>query len=632
MTHVCEQPRQRRSLAGLSWVPLLAFAASACGGDEGRARFFSTNWKSDAGQTIARVEERLRAAPRPRSLAVAVGVTDGGLVGADLSGGRPWRYGVAVSALPAVSPNGVVIGTGGGKAFALDGKDGRVLFSVPAPDYVLRGGADDGNVTVLSLAHRDGRSSRLLAVDRSGNFVLDVDTEIELGRPAVRAGVAFVPWGGQWVSAIELGSQRELGRVLARDLVSHALDIDGTLYFGQQALVRFDQKIRFAESFQATRFTFKTRSLPGTPVWLGSGVEPAPVDRTASAKIRLFAAPKSQGAEVVLASNAYAGTYFRVAYAFAGDDGRLLWTDAFAGDVVGGAAAAAGFVFCDASGKVHLYDAAGGTGPVVDLGAKLVVCSVGASGLEIVGGQARGSLAKQIEQSLAKLDPNMAAAEKLLLEELGKIDDPEVTRILIAFVRDGRLPPELRERAGKLLAARRNGEEFMLAALERHYDFVSGETPPPVGPLADALGALGERRAAPLLARHLNDPANSVDDVERAAQALETLATPAELSELRTFFALYRATADETALVNAAVSAGSALFRIGGSEGRTLVERAIADPLTQADVRTALSKLVAPKPSDAPAASPAATNAAAPAQAASATATAKSAPPPATKP
>jgi outer membrane protein assembly factor BamB len=316
-----------------------------------------------------------------------------------------------------------------------------------------------------------------------------------------------------------------------------------------------------------------------------------------------------------------------VAYAFSGDDGRLLWTDAFAGDAVGGAAAAAGFVFCDSTGKVHLYDAAGGAGRVVDLGAKLVVCSVGASGLRIENGQARGSLAKQIEQSLAKLDPNMAAAEKLLLEELGKLDDPEVTRILIAFVRDVRLPPDLRERASKLLAARRNGEEFMLAALQRHYDFVSGETPPPVGPLADALGALGERRAAPLLARHLNDPANSVDDVERAAEALEALATPAELPELRTFFALYRATADEVALVNAAVAAGSALFRIGGAEGRTLVERAIADPLTQPDVRAGLSKLVAPKPADAPAEAPAADTKAAPAPTASAPASKGEKPP-----
>lgn len=613
MTHLFEK-RSRLVTAGAWLVASAGLMTLACGGDEGRARFFSTSWQSDAGQTISKVEERLRSVPRPPERAVAVGVTDKGLVGAELPGGKPWRYGVAPDSMPQVAPNGVVIGTGGGKAFALDGKDGRVLFSVPAPEYGLRGGADDGSVTVLSLAHRTGTASRLLAVDRSGNFVLDVDTEVELGRPALRAGVAFVPWGGQYVSAIELASGTEIGRVLARDLVSHALDVGGALYFGQIALVRFDQKIRFAESFQATRFTFKPRALPGNPVWLGSGIERAPVDRSATARIRLFAAPESQGESVVLASRAYAATYFRAVYGFSGSDGRLLWTDAFEGDAVGGAAAASGFVFCDATGKVHLYDAAGAAGAVVDLRAPIVVCSVGASGLEIAGGKPRGTLAQQIEQSLKRLDPNMAAAEKLLVAELAKMDDPEVTRILIEFVRNVRLPPELRTAVGKLLAKRRNGEQYMLAALERHYDFVAGDAPPPVGPLADALAALGETRAAPLLARHLNDPANTIDDVERAAGALETLATSAELPELRTFFALYRATADEPELVNAAVSAGTALVRVGGAEGKAIVDRALADALTQPEVRDRLAKRLAPKASEAPAAAPAATPATAPAK------------------
>jgi outer membrane protein assembly factor BamB len=117
-----------------------------------------------------------------------------------------------------------------------------------------------------------------------------------------------------------------------------------------------------------------------------------------------------------------------------------------------------------------------------------------------------------------------------------------------------------------------------------------------VGPLADALGALRERRSAPLLARHLNDPANSIDDVSHAAVALETLATGAELGELKTFFALYRATADEPLLVRAVLSVGAALLRVGGPDGKSLVERASSDPLTQPEVRQGLGELVAPKP------------------------------------
>ena len=115
--------------------------------------------------------------------------------------------------------------------------------------------------------------------------------------------------------------------------------------------------------------------------------------------------------------------------------------------------------------------------------------------------------------------------------------------------------------------------------------------PPPVGPLADALAESGEARAAPLLAKHLNDPANSAEDVAHAARALVKLATKDEYEDLRTFFALYRATADDEALVAAVVASAEALLRIGGEAGRSVLERAAQDPLTQGDVRRALPNI-----------------------------------------
>jgi outer membrane protein assembly factor BamB len=162
------------------------------------------------------------------------------------------------------------------------------------------------------------------------------------------------------------------------------------------------------------------------------------------------------------------------------------------------------------------------------------------------------------------------------------------------------MPPDIRARARDLLAQRRSGAEFMLAALERRYDFLSGELlPPPVGPLADALWAMKEKRAAPLLARHLNDPSTDSVDVARAARALTTLATAAELPGLRTFFALYRATADEPALVQAVGYVATAIVRVGGSDGRALVERAARDPLTQPEVVKELSNITGESGSEA---------------------------------
>jgi outer membrane protein assembly factor BamB len=407
-------------------------------------------------------------------------------------------------------------------------------------------------------------------------------------------GLAFVPWGDQYVSVIDLSTKSEVARLLLRDLVSHALKSNTELWFGERALVRFDDKIRMADNASATRVVLEPRELPGRPGWLPRGAELAEVDTTARAKIRVYATPSVAGEAAQFANGAYLATYFRVAYGLSVTDGKLLWAKALSGDALGGAVAERGFVLCDASGKVTLLDTKGGPVSELSLGEKLRGCSVQASSLDTGAGRTRSPLSEQLAAALEALEPNMAAAQTFLLAELGKLDEPVVTKTLIELASSDRLPPEQRAEARKLLATRRQGVEFMLTALERHYDFVSGTLPPPVGSIADALAALNETRGAPLLARHLNDPANSIDDVERAARALGKLATPAEYRDLRTFFALYRATADEPRLVGAVGAVAEALLRVGGDEGRALVERAASDPLTQPDVRRALVALLPP--------------------------------------
>jgi hypothetical protein len=550
--------------------------------------------QSDSGIGIAKVEERLRNVAHAPPVAVAVGVTADGLVGASVPGGKPWRHPGVVSSLPDVTVSGVVVGTARGRAFALDGKTGAPLFELSTDGLLLRGAADDGRFTLLSLGKEGSDASRLVAVERGGSVVLDVETDFALGRPAVVGGVAFVPWRGQYVSAIDLEQGHEIGRALVRELVSHALDLDGALWFGEKSLLRFDEKIRFAQSYQATRFEWKPRALPGKAVWLGSGHELSRIDRSALPKIRVYAAPSSK-APGALAGSSYAATYFRIVYGFGAKDGRLTWTDALPADALGGAAAASGFVFCDANGMVHAYDPAGRALAPTPLGAKLVACRVGASGLTVAGGKERGTLAAQIETSVGSVDSTMAAAEGLLIDELGKLADPAVTRILIGFAESSRLPPAQREAATTLLAGRRSGADDMLATLARHYDFISDEQAPPVGPLADALAAMGEKRAAPLLARHLQDPATSLEDVARTAKALEVLAGAPEVPALRTFFALYRATADEPELFGAVLSVARVLVRLGGADGRAVVERAANDPMTVPEVARGLPPILAGK-------------------------------------
>ncbi len=567
----------------------------ACGGNivKGVGAPFSETWQSDQGKSIAALEERLRAAKAPAATPVAVGVTDTSLVGMALPSGKRWVHTSSADTVPIVAGE-LVVASNAGTLFALDAKSGRQLWSVPIENRKLRGAGDDGETTVAVVAGENPGKSRFVAVSRNGEVIRSIDSSVDLGFPAVKAGIGFIPWSDQYVTAVDLKSGDEVARLLVREIVTQARNFNGDLWFGEKGLLRFDDKIRLATTNQGTRVGLPTRQLPGKPVWLGSGNQLWPVSSSARLKIRLSAQPVALADGARLSNHAYLASYFRVVLGLSDQDGSLRFVKSLSGDALGMSAAQHGFAVCDASGKVSLVSEKGGDAGSAHLGTRLLACAVDVSASSFEQAQAPAALAEQIGQALSELTPDMAVAQKLLVDELTKQDDALVTKILIDLTSSAKIPPDLRGAARKLIATRRSGKEYMLAALERHYDYVSDVLlPPPLGPLADALAAMNEVSATPLLARHLNDPANEMADVERAAVALGKLATPTEYEELRTFFALYRATADEPSLVNAVVAIGGALLRIGGAPGKTVVERAAQDPLTQADVKRGLGALLA---------------------------------------
>jgi PQQ enzyme repeat len=584
-------------MRALGCAAALSLSFGACGGSAVRAGTapFSETWQSDQGKSIAALEERLRAVAAPKAAAVAVGVSDAGLHGAALPSGARWTHPETADTLPIVAGQ-VVVASHAGQLFALDAGSGRKLWSVPTEGRQLRGAGDDGTYTVAVVAGENPGKSRFLAITREGDVVRQVDSVVELGYPAVKGGVAFIPWSNQYVSAVDVKSGQEVARLLLRELVTQARNFNGDLWFGETGLVRLDPQIRLATTNQATHVELPARQLPGKPAWLGSGNQLWPVSSSARLKIRLAATPSASAEGARFTNGAYLASYFRVVLGLAEQDGAVRFVQSLRGDALGMSAAQRGFAVCDATGKVTLVSEKGGQAGSVDLGARLTGCTVDVTALSLEQKQAPPALAEQLGQALAELTPDMAVAQKLLVDELTKLPDPLVTKILIDLTSSTKIPPDLRSAARKLIATRRSGKEYMLAALERHYDYLSDVLlPPPLGPLADALAAMNEVSATPLLAGHLNDPANEMADVERAAIALGKLATPAEYEELRTFFALYRATADEPSLVKAVVAVGSALLRIGGAPGKAVVERAAQDPLTQSDVKRGLAALLAPE-------------------------------------
>jgi len=236
-----------------------------------------------------------------------------------------------------------------------------------------------------------------------------------------------------------------------------------------------------------------------------------------------------------------------------------------------------------------------------DLGRKVTSCSVEADGLT----RAKGSnepatpLVDQLASAIREGDADLVAIDRLLLRELAKVEDAKATKHLVDLASDSKTPETLLPDVYTALASRKNGAEHMIEALRRHYDFLKDVLrPPPVGPLADALLAMKEVRAAPVLVSHLLDPADTTDAVRRVAAALEVIATKAELADLRTFFGLYRATAEDDNLASAVVSVARALIRAGGPEDKALVTKGVEDPLTVPAVKTQLASVVQPIPKD----------------------------------
>ncbi len=573
-------------------VASLALVVGCSAGQTRVADVFSTDWQDDGGRSVAALEARLHGRPVPVGANVAVGVVRDGVIGVSLDDGTKWTFSHAVDARPCIAGN-LVIGTGGGEVFALDAKSGQKVWTRPATGKI-RGAGDDGTTTLVSLEPSGQRGGGLLAIARDGTVVRQLEADVPLGDPTVLWNLAFIPWSNQYGTVDDLGTAEEVARVTLREQISHAFVSGGSLYFGEIGATRFDDKIGGASRNQASHVGLPARELPGRPRWMRPGGFVLDPNSDAFDRIATYARPAFDTGRLGLDSDTYYATYYRIVVGLSGSTGEVTWARAIPDDAIAGSAFAGGVVLCSSSGKLTMLDARSGADVgAADLAQPVSSCVVQADAF-VPHGQSRGaeSLVDQLTAVVLLKDTKLATMQRFLLRELVGQQSDVATRTLIELASNPETSPALLEDARAGLAARRNGAEFMLAALEKHYDFLHDVlVSPPVGPLADALAAIQEPRAAPLLAAHLNDPADSPDDIKRAARALAVLATAAELPDLRTFFGLYRAAADKPDLVSAVVDVARALIRVGGDDGRRLVVDAATDPLTVPAVREPLQDL-----------------------------------------
>ena len=577
---------------------LASVFAQGCAGDSGRLKTFSTDWLDDQGKSISEVQARLRGA-RPgvsTDLVVSVAGNNDKIIGTPLGSGSQWTATHALDSRPIIA-GGVVVVSGGKEVAAYDAASGKKLWGRPTGGLPLLGAGDDGNITAVSLAR--GGGSTLLIVGRDGSVKRQIETDKAIGDPAVVAGIVFVPWANQYVSAIDASTGDEIGRVVVRDKVSRALTIGGTLYFGEMAYVRFDDKISQASRGQANRVALPSRELPGTPRLLVPGTEKVPPVANARDRDRLFGRPSGDATPLGVDSNRFYASYYRLIFGFESQRGNLAWVRTHAHDFIGGEAVQGGVILCDEEGKIVALDAQ--TGQVAmekPIGEPIKSCVVQADTYQTPKPASPGpSLGQQITDAVTVREATLATAQRLLLRELATLEDESATKTLIDIASDPRSVPVLVADARAALATRRNGASYMLAALGKHYDYLHDVlASPPVGPIADALAAMKDPKAAPLVAAHLLDPHITDDDVKRAAGALAAIGTDKEMPQLKQFFAMYRGTAPTDEVAVAVGSVGEAMLRIDPKGSRPIVEAAVKDTMTVPVARARLEALLTATP------------------------------------
>lgn len=550
--------------------------------------------------------------------ALAIAATPDELIAARLDrspkDARTWRSPLDEGAAQPVLTSGLVVVGSARSLRGFDPEDGRQLWRLPAHGRVLLAATSDAERLALLEIDRRGRRSIAVYAHRANGTPrerLRVTASGALGTPALLNGTLLVPWGEGHLSALDVDAETELGRVRLGSEPLHALWWESSLFFGGPPWVELTPG-------GAPPYALPRRPLPGMvvgplPDAAGSS-SPSGAGATGPAigadVTRLYVQPATAatgGADDAGAH--YMATYGRIAFGLEREHGALAWVLALPGRALAAAPVAGGFVVCDDSGGVRVLSSA--TGRIrrfwqvvrqrrVTLGEPTLSGCALAPGVVLAadpeaGEPAPAPLLEQLAQVLALSDPGLSDAQRFLSRELSARPEPEATRVLIELVRRHSLDQVLQSEAEDLLATRRNGEEHMLAALSE-----SGprgeEALPPIAPLGEALAALEEKRAAPLLARQLNRPAHTASAISRAATALEQLASEAQYDELSVFFSLHRTNADSAEWVAAVVSIGRTLLRIGGERARLLVQFALRDPLTIPEIKSAMERELSTSP------------------------------------
>lgn len=578
-----------RSLRAWTGAALIGAALVAGCGASGAAfgDTFPDNRDDHISAVLARLEAGrtdARASRRDASLVIAVTAAPSRLVSYDLGAGRAlWESAVELRSVPQLAGDSVVTHEGS-ELVVRELRTGRVTSRIGDRQLLLVGAAGEGRdgVIVLSTGGGVGAFSVLLGL-RDGASTFTAQTVQAAGAPAVSAGMAFVPWGHQNLSVLELSSGAEIARVRpSQGVVAAAVAQGGDVFFGQSGLAAFGRET-------SPTFASLEQAMPGDPQLLRDAYQPPQGPNSAQNRVRLAYRPVVQAGSAAFADGSVYLVFYRLVFALSADGRSARWVARIPRDAVGVQVLDAGVLVLDEGGGAHLLATADGRETwSAELGYTLVFAAARADGL--TGGAPRGdaiALRDQLWSAAQDSDARLVPLRELAVRLLAAMPEAEVTANVIAICDDRATTQSVRNAACEALAGRTTGADHVIAALERHSAFLRGVRSPPVGALARAAVTMGDRRAVPLLVGHLRDPETAPEDIAPLSRALAAFGDQAAAAPLADFLRLYHAESSDSRLEPGLTAALEAYRVLAGPTSRELLDEIAGDALALESVRNA---------------------------------------------
>lgn len=572
----------------------LALLLAACGGGGSFSPTFPDNRRAD----LETVSSRIASAPSAGPAVAAMLTTEPKLVVVGLDDGTVrWSADVdAPVSAPIVAGDYVVLHERGG-VVVRDLARGTERARIEDESMFLTGAGGEGALVAMALSTGGGVGARSkLVVVKNGSVSLSRELEQALGAPTVAGGMIFVPWATQNLSVLD-PSGAELARVRLTDTpVAQVFRAGRDVFLGQRAVMAFSPELASGTREGAGGYEPTLRPIPGDPAFMRDPYRPSPAPSSAVHRLRYAWKPAQSGGRTTLVDGTLYAIFYRFVFALEADGPGLRWVHEHEQDIVGADVVDGGVVITDATGTLEMIDAAQG---VVRWSRATnvapVVASMRAEGVSLgsAPSEAAQPLANQLLAAAQSTDARLVPAQVLAVQMLAGLPGGDVTRNLIVLCESARAPATVRDGACSALSARAEGADEVVEALTRHARFLEGTTAPPVGPLARAAVAMGERRAVPHLLAHLRDPATAEAHLAPLAAALAQLEAREAVEPLRDFLRLYHADAESTAMAAGLVAVLDAVVALQGPASLELLQELQGDDLTVDGLRPRLAEHVA---------------------------------------